>query len=131
MYLASDFRPNLLREIDELCGRDVSDRIAGHFGGREMKIPALKRLTAASELAVVAGLENAKLIIEHLGVPDMPLRVEVPLGQLSFQAKRDAEIRDFILKSSATAIAIARRFGITRRTVCRHRRRLREEGLLK
>lgn len=108
-------------ELETICGREAAGKLMVAWGGTRVYVPA--RLTDDHPLIAIMG-EAAALAL----VADAPrLDVCIPLGGTGARAREREELRALIAAGLSSA-TIARRLGISRRTVFREKRRQRLEA---
>ena len=119
--------PGILADIAEAAGPMAALRVAEAKGGRSAYFPKLARLHGNHWLVVACGWGAAQAIIRRIGAG----WAEVPLGP--FAGNRGA-VRRAIREGLAAGLSgpeIARRVGVTDRTVRNHKgRQPRDNGLL-
>lgn len=103
--------------VERLCGIEVLDRFAEHFGGRRLYVPYA--LTAAHPLAEVLGLACARTIASELGGVDF----ELPIGRARRLRVKSAMERG-IVRSADLAVLV----GITQRAATKIKAELRALG---
>lgn len=118
---------NLMRAIVTHAGEDGLRKFVSRFGGMEVEISGLQ--TDNSPLASVLGFDVADRINDELLVYDadgkaIRSRCYIPSGRR--EASR-AEIRGLLVEG-LTSIEVARRVGLSVRTIIRHAKRIRAEG---
>lgn len=106
--------PALLFDLREAFSEEVALRLARHYGGRRIYVPA--RPLADHYLARTMGIA----VLEWLVARSPGQEILVPMASESFQKQRLAEIRHYI-ENGADVATIVSRFGIHERTVKRLR----------
>ena len=123
MSLARDIGlPGLLSEIAEVAGLEAALQIAEARGGNRVYIP--ERAPDNHWLVQTVGREAADAICAHFAVPS-GIEIELPCGPVGRQGNYERRLHEMIL-AGKTSTEITRTLGISRRTVHRHRRRLRD-----
>jgi hypothetical protein len=110
--------PGILADIAEVAGPMAALRVAGAKGGINAYIPLPERLRDDHWLVLACGWEGAVAVAARLGNGVVP----VPLGPF---AGNRAAIRRAIREGLAAGLSgweIARRTGVTDRTVRNHKR---------
>ena len=98
---------NIVREIADLIGEDMAERIALKYAGERLYLSTRKN----SPLEKIVGKANAKTVCDYFGGD----YIEFPLGDNKSYAKKKAHF--FQLLSDGYTIASARRLcGVARRT---------------
>lgn len=119
-----DQLPELLAEIADLTDVGTALAVAEAKGGTTVTIPA--RLSEDNWLVLAVGMDKAKIISQHF-TSGRRLQVVIPLGPFgSFKAAQRHRAEAFAKAQAegASAPAIARRLGITDRSVYRARQKL-------
>lgn len=106
--------PALLFDLREAFSEDAALKLAHHYGGRRIYVPA--RPLADHYLARTMGIA----VLEWLVARNPGQEVLVPMATASFQTQRLAEIRHYI-ENGADVATIVARFGVHERTVKRLR----------
>ncbi len=113
--------PPLISDLTDACGIVPARALAKLLGGTRLKVP--RKARAAHPIAQVCGLEVLEWLVERHGgcAIDIPLSRPHPISQVGpVVARMTAE--------GASARDIARRFGVTERTVREWRQRMRDGG---
>lgn len=110
------------------CGEDVCRTLMRAFGGREVCVPTITdHRLGKTRLAKVIGEDATRLIQREFGGG----RILIPIGALSSAEARNREqlkqVCDLTAEGASLSV-IARRLGVTTRTVSNCRRRLRARG---
>lgn len=113
-HRAVDALPELLGQVVEISGEEAAIRLADRYGGTRMYVPSREHLDERHPLVVLVGKEAAEAISERWA----GLHLEVPLGSDVTRLLRNLEIKR-MSDSHRSAGSIARRFGMTRRSVLR------------
>lgn len=121
--------PKILQEIAELIGNSGALQIAAQYGGTRVYFPASSNVIEKHWLVECVGQQNADKLCEHFKVDGRGQRIDIPLvaGTYKQLTRRIAEGVHKLHHGNASSTEIARRLGITQRTVHRHRHRYREE----
>jgi DNA-binding NarL/FixJ family response regulator len=119
------YLPKLLAEIAEVAGLGAALLVAREKGGGRASFPAMAQVAPGNWLHDLVG-EEAALKIADRFTSRGSIELEVPLGPEGARSRsRDALYR--MIAEGKSSGEIARVLRITRRTVVRNRRRLREE----
>lgn len=108
-------------ELDAICGREAARKLLVACGGTRVYVPA--RLAEDHPLVVLLGEAAAQALVADAG----GIEVHIPLGATGARAREREELRALIA-AGLSAATIARRLGISRRTVFREKRRQRLEA---
>ena len=117
--------PGVLQEIAEVAGEAAALAIASRAGGTRIYLPA----RAADEhwLVQAVGRAHADALCDHFAVDGRGARLDVPLHVGGTFRQLQRAIAEVVHKmddgSEASSREIARKVGITQRTVHRHRAR--------
>ena len=111
--------PRLLADLAEAQGIGAALTLAREAGGTVIYVP--KRLTRTIERRF--GRAIGHWLVEQYG----PAMVEIPLGPNAREWQRAAAIRAAIVDQRGSANDMARLFGVTTRTVKRHRAKARDD----
>lgn len=121
-----DHLPALLAEIAEVAGLAAALKLAAARGGNRAYIPV--RCPDDHWLTRAVGREAADKICAHFGVPS-GIWLEIPRGPTGRQAEHYRQLAEMIA-TGASSTEITRALGISRRTVHRHRARMRDTSQL-
>lgn len=115
-----DFANEFLSLVSEVCGESSVHALIAAHGGTAAYVP---RYPAPKHiLCQTLGLDDVRKIADAFGSG----WVEIPLGETSFVARSRAAVSDLTAEGQS-ARKIARRLGISQRTVFRHRRKLKAQ----
>ena len=120
--------PGVLGEIADLIGEVGALNIAAQKGGTRVYFPA--RVDDTHWLAAVVGIDNARKLCDHFAVDGSGQRIEIPLfvGGSYKQFIRELSKRLHALDADgASEREIARKLGVSQRSVRRHRSRHRSD----
>jgi hypothetical protein len=115
--------PPLLSEIAEVAGLSAALALADARGGNRVYFPAPPNLREGHPLVKIVGREAAMKICEHFAKLG-GIELEVPRGPTGSRADQGRFLAQLIEEGVPSGI-ITRRLGISRRTVARHRARMR------
>jgi hypothetical protein len=115
--------PPLLSEIAEVAGLSAALTLADARGGNRVYFPAPPHLREEHPLVKIVGREAAMKICEHFAKLG-GIELEVPRGPTGSRADQTRLLAQLIEEGVPSGI-ITRRLGISRRTVARHRARMR------
>lgn len=110
------------QELEEICGRDAAARLLAAFGGTRVYVPAA--MSDEHPLVIVMGEAAALALAAALRTGNGGMVVRLPIGSFSARA-RQRELLRLAVAQGGSAATIARRLGITIRTVFREKRRQR------
>ena len=122
----TDALPAILQEIADIIGEAGALQIAARFGGTRVYIPATLVDPEAHALFDCVGGDNANKLCAHFGVDGRGQRIDIPLHVGGTYRQLNASIAERVHKldeADASSTEIARKVGITQRTVHRHRAR--------
>lgn len=120
---------DIIDDINDLLGAQVAENFLSAFGGQEISIPSIKRLTKNSKLSKAVGYENAQRICNELIPASFGMKVDVPLKHHSI-SERNLKQTLILTKKGVVANTIAKKLGISRRTVFQYRAKLKALGKL-
>ncbi len=112
--------PRLLGEIEQLVGLRAALQVASAAGGRRRYVPAASNLAADHWLVVAIGLENARIVADHLSAGTGGMHVLFPLGPTGKRAEQWKALQD-ALAAGGTNNQVAGDTGLHERTIRRHR----------
>ncbi len=114
--------PDLYEQIRAApgLGEAAALRLVHDFGGQRLYVPRPDNIDVDHALAASLGLVAARALADLLGSG----HVIVPMGPAAGEARTARAIRKMIAEGLATG-TIAKRAGVTRRCVERHRQRMR------
>jgi DNA-binding NarL/FixJ family response regulator len=115
--------PPLLSEIAEVAGLSAALTLADARGGNRVYFPAPAQLSEEHPLVKIVGREAAMKICEYFAKLG-GIELEVPRGPTGSRADQRRRLAQLIEEGVPSGI-ITRRLGISRRTVARHRARMR------
>lgn len=118
-----DGLPPLLCEIAEVAGIRAAIALAEARGGNRVYFPTPGALSDEHWLVKIVGGEAAMKICKHFS-PGHHVELELPLGPTGNRADVWRQLARLI-KEGAPSGVITRRLRISRRTVVRHRARIR------
>ncbi|MGL5166657.1 MAG: hypothetical protein ACRC9K_12295 [Afipia sp.] len=117
--------PEVLAEIAGLIGEVAAISIAAHKGGTRVYFPA--KVENGHWLVEAVGIDKAKKLCDHFAVDrKRGQHIEIPLyvgGTYRQMIRRIAERVHKLEADDASSSEIARKLGVTQRTVHRHRSR--------
>jgi Mor family transcriptional regulator len=113
----------ILREIEEIAGRQAALTIADKFGGTRVYLPA--HVQKEHWLTQCVGMAAAQKIARQLSSPH-GLTVTIPIGP-NFQIERDRKIAS-ALNSGKSAQQLAKQLRVTMRTIHRWRAAARKKA---
>ena len=117
--------PGVLQEIAEVAGEAAALAIASRAGGTRIYLPA--KAPDAHWLVQAVGRTHADALCNHFAVDGRGARLDVPLHVGGTFRQLQRAIAEVVHKmddgSEASSREIARKVGITQRTVHRHRAR--------
>jgi len=116
-----DALPGVLAEVAEVAGLKAALELAAARGGNRAYIPA--GCGDDHWLVRAVGREAADAICAHFAVPS-GIEIEIPRGPTGRQAQLYRDLARMIGESRSSS-EITRALGISRRTVTRHRAKLR------
>jgi hypothetical protein len=125
----SEKLPGILQEIADIVGEAGALAIAARRGGTRVYIASSARLHEGYEqywLIECVGIEAARKICSHFEVDGRGQRVEIPLyvgGTYRQLVRKIAERVHELDKEDNSSTQIARKVGISQRSVHRHRAR--------
>lgn len=122
--------PALLQEIADATDVETALAVAKARGGGRAYFT--QNPGADNWLSKLVGPRKARIIGEAVASAAMGVELEVPIGPANANARRlliETAITDG-LSNGTTIAAVALKIGLHRRTVGKHVRRMREEGLL-
>ena len=105
--------PELLREIEEVAGREAALALAGRYGGRRVQIP--RRARAGHALADLVGPAALAKLVQRYG----GCRLYIAKAGAPGRARRDAEIAALHADGGLSVARLAARFGLSERQVWR------------
>lgn len=125
--MSEDFSylPKLLAEIAEVAGLGPALLVARERGGDRASFPAAAQVGPGNWLHDLVGREAALKIADRF-TSRGSIELEVPLGPAGALSRSREALQRMIAEGKSSG-EIARTLGITRRTVVRNRRRLRDE----
>lgn len=112
-------------ELDAICGKEAARKLLVAFGGTRIYVPG--RLGDDHPLMATMGEAAALALVADISSGRGGAEVHVPLGGTGARAREREELRGLIA-AGLSAATIARRLGISRRTVFREKRRQRLEA---
>src|SRR5690606_29772942 len=104
--------PPILRRVADELGDDVALKLMREFGGTRIKLP--RNPGPGTRLATLLGAEMARRVVGLLGHGELPVPTCAAVTQAMWRRDVRAARRD-----GATISAIARRYGVSERTVSR------------
>jgi Homeodomain-like domain len=118
--------PGILQEIADIIGTAGALQIASRYGGTRVYFPA-SSFIGKHWLVECVGQEAADKLCDHFAVDGRGQRIDIPLfgGTYRQLTRSIAERVHKLHVDDASSTEIARRLGITQRTVHRHRARYR------
>ena len=114
-------------KADELCevvGDAAALQLLTQFGGGCVYIPA--KLADDHPLVQLIGLDAAEALVKEYTHDNVGVRIQLPRSSTGLYAQSRNQVAQAV-KEGGRASDIARRIGITTRTVTRERRRQRQE----
>jgi hypothetical protein len=122
----TDKLPGVLQEIADIVGEAAAIAIASHAGGTRIYFPA--NLTVDHWLPLTIGLGPAMKLCAHFAIEERRgQRIDIPLyvgGTYSQMIRAIAErVHKLDADDDESSQTIARKLGITQRSVHRHRAR--------
>ena len=118
----SDDNDTLFNMIKELCSEDAVDTLICNAGGTTINIPSIKSFSETSEISRRLGFDVAKEIVSAVGVYEITTRIQVP-------ARTKYMLEKLCRQDGLSANYIARKTGVTMRSVYRARAALRKQGI--
>lgn len=112
-------------ELDAICGKEGAHKLLVACGGTRVYVPA--RFADDHPLIAIMGEAAALALSADICCGRGGAEVHVPLGGTGARARAREELRALIA-AGLSAATIARRLGISRRTVFREKRRQRLEA---
>ena len=102
--------PDLLREIEEVAGREAALGLAGRYGGRHVQIP--RRARAGHALADLVGPAALAKLVQRYG----GCRLYIAKAPSAARARRDAAIAAR-RAAGETVATLARAYGLSERQI--------------
>jgi hypothetical protein len=115
--------PPLICEIAEVAGLRAALALAEARGGNRLYIPMPSQLSDGHPLVKIVGPAAAKKLCEHFARLS-GVDLEIPRGPTGSRAKQWRHMAQLIEEGAPSSI-ITQRLGISRRTVIRHRSKIR------
>lgn len=112
--------PEVVAEIASVAGHEAAWLIVRARGGQQVFIPAHAR--EDHWLTTLVGMDAARKICDHFKVNHRGSQVIIPMAAASQRSKRWAEA----LASGTPVDQVAATLGVHRRTVFRHRRKVKK-----
>lgn len=113
------FLPDILYRVAEECGLEAALVLGVHYGGRRLHVP--KNVRPGHELARLVGMEVLEFLVREAAGDD----IDIPMGPAAAPRQRAQQVATLDAQGLSAA-EIARRLGISERTVFNHRARRRD-----
>lgn len=127
-YDTTDVDDSVVAMIRETVDPSTFERFCKIFGGNKLMLPSLSNLSSRSSIVKRLGIEDAKKIMDAVGV-EAPQIFYVPRLDESARGQTTKRIEELLAENGISIAEIVTATGSTVRTVYRCKARMRQRGL--